>query len=312
MPVGLISRIVLDCAFQASMAWRRAFGGDYLSAVAWQAIDLANVEYIFSHDGLFQLFIAGKFPDTLRQPISVRALGNSIAYDVETVRRATKRLIKRGLCEHVPAGMIVNSASYETDYIQTASQQSLDLLREMFREFERWSITFPAIRPLALSGYPEAQSPDKAEVTNRLSVLLLLELTLRYTIDNIAILEHDIIAVDAFLCILNENSRPFVEDAELAMQCALLESPVLDGLRRPASIRRIARRTGYPAETMRRHVKRLVELGYVERSGKGLVIPNAVTVRPDFIKVMDNLNASLLLMTRRMERIASELCRRAY
>lgn len=306
VPIRLLTRIVLDCAFNASMVWRRAFGGDHLSAFAWPSIDLANTEYIFSHDGLFQLFLDGKFPDTLRRPISVRALGNSMGHDVETVRRATKRLVERGLCEHVAAGMIVKSTSYDVDYIVAASQQSLDLLAAMFGEFERWSITFPAIRPLVLSGCPWDQSLDNAEITRRLSVLLLLEFILRYSIENLEIFEHNLVAGDAFLCIFNENNRPLVEDDELAVRYSLLESPPPDALRRPASIRSVARRTGYPAETTRRHVNRLVELGFVERRGEGLIIPTAVMVRPDFVKVMGNLNSSLLMMTRRMQRIAAD------
>ena len=306
VPVRLLTRIVLACAFQTSMVWRRAFGGDYLSAMVWPSIDLANTEYIFSHDGLFQLFLDGKFPDTLRRPISVRAIGASMGHDVETVRRSTKRLVERGLCEHLAAGMIVKSTSYDVDYIETASQQTLDLLTAMFGEFERWSITFPAIRPLVLSGCPWDQALDNAQVKRRLSVLLLLEFIFRYTIENLDVFEHNLVAADAFLCIFIENNRPFVEDDELAMKYSLLESPPPAELRRPASIRGTARRTGYPAETTRRHVNRLVEMGFVERRGEGLVIPTAVTVRPDFVKVIGNFNSSLIMMARRIQRIASE------
>lgn len=306
VPARLITRIVLDHAFQASTIWKRAFGGDHLSSLVWPSIDLANTEYIFSHEGLFHLFLNGKFPDTLRRPISVRALGASLALDVETIRRSTKRLVERGLCEHLPAGMIVKSASYGLDHIAAASQQTLVVLSSLFGEFEKWSVRFPAIAPLAIGDFPWEQSTVNAAVTRRLSVLLLMEFVLRYTIENISIFDHNLITAEVFLCVFTENNRPFTEDEELAWRYALIDAPPPDQLRRPMSMRSIARLTGFPAETTRRHVNRLVEMGFVERRDDGLMVPMSVVVRPDFVKVIGNLNASLLLMTRRMQRLSTD------
>lgn len=305
VPVRLLTRIVLSHAFQASMVWRRAFGGDHLSAMVWATIDLANIDFIFAHEGLFQLFLNGKFPDSLRRPISVRGLGARLGHDVETVRRSAKRLIERGLCERPAAGMIVKSSSYGIDYIETASQQTVNLLRSMYGEFARWSVAFPALRPLVLNPCAWDQGQDNVQIGRRLSVLLLLDSIVRYATANMRIFERNLGAADAFLCIFNENNRPILEDDDLAFKYALLDPPIPDALRRPASIRSIARGANYPAETTRRYVSRLMELGLVERRGEGLVIPTAVTLAPDFLKISGDLPALLLVMTEQINRIVS-------
>ncbi|MDO8911429.1 MAG: hypothetical protein Q7V13_06260 [Phenylobacterium sp.] len=305
MPVRLLTRIVLACAFQASMVWRRAFGGDHLSAMAWPTIDLANIEFIFAHEGLFQLFLDGKFPDSLRRPISVRGLGARLGHDVETVRRSSKRLIERGLCERPAAGMIVRSSSYGIDYIETASQQTESLLRSMYGELERWSVDFPALLPLVLNPCPWDQEQENVQIGRRLRVLLLLDSIVRYATANMLIFERNLGAADAFLCIFNENNRPLLEDDDLALKYALLDPPVPDALRRPASIRSIARAANYPAETTRRYVSRLVEIGLVERRGEGLVIPTEVTLAPAFLKISGDLPALLLVMTEQIHRIVT-------
>lgn len=122
LPVRLVARIVVDHAFQVASVWKRAFEGDYLSALVWPSIDLANTEYIFSDRQRVGLYLSGGYSDDHRRPISIRALSDSL--DAETIRRATKRLVDRGLCRQFSDGVVAQSNGHDFDHIRTSAHRS--------------------------------------------------------------------------------------------------------------------------------------------------------------------------------------------
>lgn len=60
-----------------------------------------------------------------------------------------------------------------------------------------------------------------------------------------------------------------------------------DELRRPVSVLGLAQFLGVPYETTRRHVKQLLELGFVVKAdAKGVIVPAAVMRRPEINRVV--------------------------
>ena len=94
LPVRLITRQVLENTFNATMEWKRAFDGHHLSMLVWLSIDLANTEHLFAQTDLPLILQDYHFEDSDRRPISVRALGNSLGLDAETIRRCASRLCR--------------------------------------------------------------------------------------------------------------------------------------------------------------------------------------------------------------------------
>ncbi|MDO9247621.1 MAG: hypothetical protein Q7U11_14235 [Phenylobacterium sp.] len=305
-PVRLITRTVLHHTFLAEMAWRGAFEGHHQSMLMWLSTDLANTEHLFEQQDLTSLVREGRLGDERRRPIAVRALGATLGLDVETTRRWTNRLVERGLCERVADGLIVRSSTYEREDIAPAAHASLEVLSALFREFARWNIAFPD-RPEVIDRRPWESEHANPGFVRQLFVLLFLKFILRFSVETRAIFEHNTMTASVFLCVFSANHRPFFEDDELNLRYASWETLVPAELREPISIRAVAKRMGYPVETIRRHANRLSHTGFLEKRGGGYVVPTNTMAAPGLIKGVTDVNASIMMMVRRMDRVAAAL-----
>lgn len=80
--------------------------------------------------------------------------------------------------------------------------------------------------------------------------------------------------------IVDSNLAPFNQDPELTARYATLDDPPPDELRRPVSVNAIAASLRMPYETVRRRVTRLIELGAVQATPKGVVVPAGTLHNP--------------------------------
>ncbi|MDO8911431.1 MAG: hypothetical protein Q8N10_00165 [Phenylobacterium sp.] len=305
-PVRLIARTVLHHTFLAEMAWRGVFEGHHLSMLMWLSTDLANTEHLFEQQDLTSLVREGRLADERRRPITVRALGATLGLDAETTRRWTNRLAERGLCERVDDGLIVRSAAYEREDIAQAAAASLEVLSSLFRDFARWNIAFHE-RSEVIERRPWESDHANPSFVRHLFVVLYLKFILRFGVETRAIFDNDTMTSSVFLCVFNANNRPFFEDDELNLRYASWETLVPAELREPISIRAVAKRMGYPDETIRRHANRLIEKGFLEKLGAGYVVPTNAMAAPGLIKGMTDVNASIMMMVRLMDRVATAL-----
>ena len=305
-PVRLIGRTVLHHTFLAEMAWRGVFEGHHLSMLMWLSTDLANTEHLFEQQDLTSLVREGRVADERRRPITVRALSATLGLDAETTRRWTNRLLERGLCERVADGLIVSSAAYQREDIAPAARASLEVLSALFREFAHWNIAFPE-RSEVIDRRPWESEHANPGFVRQLFVLLFLKFILRFSVETRAVFENDTMTASVFLCVFSANNRPFFEDDELNLRYASWETLVPAELREPISIRAVAKRMHYPVETVRRHANRLSEMGFLEQRGGGYVVPTNAMAAPGLIKGMTDINASIMMMVRRMDRVAAAL-----
>ena len=303
-PVRLLARIIVDTVSGGSNAWSSAFKGDLYEACVWLALDLANLEPIFSNDKVLQRFLKGEFNDEDRRPISVRGLGGSLGFDDETTRRHVKRLVSEGLCEHRADGMIVTSAVYDRPEIQRASITSLRMLVKLIQGLEKWGALPRKPDRLAVVGDIDEFGRGTATRAQRLCIMLFSEYVFKFSIEHIRIFDNNIITMTVFLDVLRENNIPFLEDDDLAIQYSRIDTLIPDTLRLPTSARAISRRLGFPPETVRRHVKKLMELRLVEPRVGGLVVPTSVMERPEFVRVITDMTSWVASLIKKVNRVS--------
>lgn len=82
--------------------------------------------------------------------------------------------------------------------------------------------------------------------------------------------------------LLHAGVANVMRDPDLQVRYAGFDQDIPDELRRPASINSIAESLSIPFETVRRRIAALVEEGVCRPSGRGVIVPSAVTSSPFF------------------------------
>ena len=82
--------------------------------------------------------------------------------------------------------------------------------------------------------------------------------------------------------IIEANTHRLAHDPALQMAYAYTDTPPPDALRRPVSINALAASLRLPFETVRRHVRRLADLGICVATPQGVIVPTAVVDSPFF------------------------------
>lgn len=100
--------------------------------------------------------------------------------------------------------------------------------------------------------------------------------------------------LDALITIamMDANARLITHDPGLAWRYAGADTPPPDDLRQPATLAGLSERLHLPAETARRRVERLVQLGRCERVRRGFLL------KLEFLQAPDVLQAGLMCAQR--------------
>ena len=126
---------------------------DPVDALILSLINAKNVSAFVQNPELSRQYAdwTHKAPDSLRQPISRRAVASSLNLPVETVRRRIERLIKLGIVGEVDGGVIVVGDREGAPALNEAIFSSnLQLLRRMLSQFRIHGIDIAA----EMSGEP--------------------------------------------------------------------------------------------------------------------------------------------------------------
>ncbi len=110
--VRAVMRLTTNLFVQAAEMLSRTFDDSFVAGVIFTTIWMSNVRHItYSNANLEYGGIDDLPPDTMRRPISVHALANSLHMPYETVRRSANRLVRTGVCIRVGnEGLIVPRA----------------------------------------------------------------------------------------------------------------------------------------------------------------------------------------------------------
>lgn len=181
-------------------------------------------------------------PDHERRPVSVRAVAASMQLPYETARRHIKRLEARGACVVGEAGVVVPAAFLLTPGYLEGAQLWHQRLHDLYRMLQARNL----LDPLPAPHYDEDEPPVRG------AVRLMSDYLLR-TAEAVVGRSGDLVSALTLLPLLAitagvDPSRP---------------APTV-------AVAALARRTGMPAETVRRHAAELVAAGRCEGGARGL------------------------------------------
>jgi hypothetical protein len=303
-PQRLVTRMVLEFLIRVMAASARAHGGDFKATVVFMAIQHANIEYMESDPDLSALYFGSYPPDTLRRPISVHALSQSLSLPPETCRRYVQRLIKQGYCRRVEdRGVIVPSAVMAQEPFATWIEATDEAFAIMLADFD--AIGFDVLGASGSRAPNSGASPCSPLVSSghALSAIMTGYL-MRVILDGVGIHEKDFIRGLIFITVMAMNVEDDItRNRDNAWRFADAQSAPPDDMRRPVTVKAVSARLGLAYETTRQHLIRQLEVGQVVRVGGGFIIPTAVIQDPRNLKSGFNIYRWLLRAVAQLDRL---------
>lgn len=226
-------------------------------------------------------------PDSLRRPVSINALAQSLRLPFETVRRRVKGLVRGGFCESGPAGVVVPGR------VLTAPKY----LTDAFIGYERLRAFYYRMSDFGLLGeLPPATIVLGSRMAPVRAVARLASDYVLRVIDDASTEFGDPLHCIILLEILRSNTEHLTPVSE-PPGALTAEGFVTDEMRRPVRVSQLAKRLGLAAETVRRHVAELAAKGWSQSTaGRGLIIPSEMLARPAVARFMTGNMAHLQRM----------------
>jgi DNA-binding Lrp family transcriptional regulator len=245
--------------------------GDIRLGLMVLAINAANtaIPYL-TRDGQPVTGADGSFPDDLRRPISISRLADTTGLPFESARRIVGRLVDTGICVHVEGGVIVPRSVVLRSEIVRNIVANVDYVRKFVRDLEAVGLV--------------EERPGNASAANRAGddVAIARDVTgpsMDYVLRALQLLAAaygDVRAGIVAQTIVTANTVHLDTRTGNGWRYAGEDEPPPDEVRRPISVGRLAESLGLPYETMRRHVRRLIDAGVCVRVERGLIVPQAV------------------------------------
>jgi hypothetical protein len=116
-----------------------------------------------------------------------------------------------------------------------------------------------------------------------------IRLTSQFLLRNVEVMseaaEGDLMAGLIFSAIVQANVMPIANDPKLGKTYGQMNAVPPDELRSPISVNALAESLGIPYETTRRHVNKLIKLGFCVKIGsRGVIVPAAIIASPTLMK----------------------------
>ncbi|CAN5214113.1 hypothetical protein BH09PSE1_BH09PSE1_09510 [soil metagenome] len=243
----------------AIVAARGSISGDFVSTVMLAAISNSNTGYLDNRPETSRLHLGpGTITDDMRRPVNVSSLASSLGVPRETARLKVAGLVDRGLAERIDGGVIIPSRTLNADPISSARQASVDAI-----------VAFVAglteVEGAGMSARQRLVPPTPATAwgTIRLAVAHMLRV-----IGHARELAPAIGFLDAYILL----GVAHLTSAQLRIPTGLAEAiaPESFGARighvRGAAVADLVH---LPEETVRRHLKQLVDAGVLSHDTGG-------------------------------------------
>lgn len=218
-------------------------------------------------------------PNELRRPASINAIATSLGVPFETARRRIGAMADAGICIITMKGVIVSSAATNAPAYRAACAVQFEKLHNLYdrlRAIEFLEAPLPPSIPF------EAGNPP-----HRLAGRLVVEYVLRFT-EPITRHIRDVVTGLTLMEIVHANTEE-LDGGQLSAEDQASEGALPDRFRKPISIAALARRLGIPHETVRRHVRHLLDRGLCAKVPRGYIIPAEALARPPFLQMfLDN------------------------
>ena len=198
--------------------------------------------------------------------ISINALSQSMRRPFETVRRHVNALIRAGLCDRSPGGVVVAPRLREDPDVAALMVHLHDSMVWVTGEFHNYGLPLPR----AAAGVPY-----RPEITLAASIDLSLA-----AFENVGLFINDWLELAVVAAVLMASARPITLDPELARRYADLDTPPPVERRVAVSTAAISRALDIPYSTVRRQVMAAVESGKLTEHGGGVIISDMLIGGP--------------------------------
>lgn len=278
----------LAVGFALDLVKLGGFGRDIIDGLLLVAISQANVALITRDPDLQRTYatLDQPPPDELRRPVSVNALAGSLRLPFETTRRRVAAMIKAGVLQSTPRGVILPQAPLNSPFYRMAASANYGLLRTLYFRLRRIGLLSELSRPNAPPFDPE-HPPVRLVI--RLSADYILRL-----VDPLNRHLGDLVSGLILLDVFHANTEHLADtqggnDGDDWTEGGF----VSDADRRPVSVAEIARRLGIPHETVRRRLMRLVADDRCERSNDGYWVSSRILANGLLFEVVLTNQANL-------------------
>lgn len=261
----------LAVGFALDLVKLGGFGRDIIDGLLLVAISQANVALITRDPDLQRTYatLDRPPPDELRRPVSVNALAGSLRLPFETTRRRVAGLVKVGVLQSTPRGVILPTAPLNSPFYRVAAAANYGLLRTLYYRLRKIGLLTELARP-------NAPPFDPGRPPVRLVIRLSADYILRL-VDPLNRHLGDLVSGLILLDVFHANTEHLADTQGGEDSGDWTEGGfVSDNDRRPVSAAEIARRLGIAHETVRRRLTRLVSAGRCERSDNGFWISSRI------------------------------------
>jgi len=292
MKPRLVSRLTIDYLLSLLDQVRAGFGGDIVKGVVFLAVTQSNVGHIDRDPELADQWgeLDTPPPDSLRRPVSAGAIAQALGLPKETARRKIRQLVGERYCTLAPGGVIAPRRVFLRPGNVGALKHNAAQLRQLHSALTRGEVTLAR-------DYVLAPGEARLRQLGRFSTDFVLR-----SVDGLrSLFAGELLSGLIFMAIGAANVRHITQASGPIY--AELDDPPPDAERRPISALALSRELGIPAETVRRHVRRLEHDGFCIAVREGVVVPNAVLMREDFRVAMAECAAELRWLLAQMAQV---------
>lgn len=268
-------------AFALDLAKLGGFGRDVIDGLLMVAISQANVAQITRNAELQRTFAAldQPPPDEMRRPVSISAIANSLRIPFETARRRITALVEAGIVKTAPRGVIIPMGPLNSPFYRMGAEANYNLVRNLYFRLRGIGLLDDLPRPNG-PGF----DPDRPPV--RLVIRLSSDYLLRLA-EPVSQHMGDIVTGLILMAVIHANTEHLADSEAGDPDGAWAPSGfVPDPMRRPVRAAALSQRLGIPQETVRRHLKRLIEADQCERREDGYMAPARILARAPFVQYM--------------------------
>ncbi len=268
-PVRLVMRLLLEFMVSAMPDLARWHGNDLIRGIVFLAVAQAN------RPRFSDLARSGLAPwtrgDAALKPVSVLSLSESLKLPYETARRRVLALVRDGLVVRVADGIVVPNAVIAGSGFESFADGAYAKFLRMLRGLRAVGFDFASLRKGAVQ---TEDFPLADEVPDRTIRHVVIDFILRIVECGLEAHENDLVRALIFSAVMSANARPYTADPQAAWDYATLAQSPPERERRPVTVTEVARLTGIPFETARRHVAVLLrDKDLVRVRGKGVINP---------------------------------------
>ncbi|MFZ4380733.1 MAG: hypothetical protein ACOYO0_02055 [Sandarakinorhabdus sp.] len=271
-PLRAVARIIDEWAYDIAQKWFAFFGGDTKLAAICLFTELANTEYVLADAALAARYRSRFVAPEDCRPVPLASIAQALNLDAETVRRKIVELKARGLAITDERGVIIN-LDYLTDNALRDEYENLSSrLNKLIADLDRLIIN-NGYDPEPLADLAAELAIDHAAIDgcSNLVAILIGKYMSRTLVEGSLIFGADRDSAAVYFTIYVENKRQITHDPVLSKAYAWLDSPTPREERWPVSASFVARKVGLPAETVRRKINRMIAIGIIERTTRGLL-----------------------------------------